>query len=218
MFDLFYTTRDMRTVCLTGGRVYLRPPLISDFAQWEELRRVSRDFLVPWEPTWTADALTRNAFKRRLRNYRNDWLDGWGYTFFIFERKNHQLLGGVTLGKVSRGTSSSGTIGYWMGEPHAGKGFMKDALPTVSAFAFEKLKLHRLEAACLPENVASKCVLGHAGFRQEGLARRYLKINGEWEDHLTFGLLTDDDWRRPVVDPSHPAAYRFAEMLQDFDD
>ena len=216
MFDLFYTTRDMRTVCLTGGRVYLRPPLISDFVRWEELRRGSRNFLVPWEPTWAAGALTRNAFKCRLRNYRNDWLNGRGYTFFIFERKSHRLLGGVTLGKVNRGTSGSGTIGYWMGEPYAGKGFMKDALPAVLAFAFEKLKLHRLEAACLPGNVASKSVLGYAGFKQEGLARKYLKINGEWEDHLTFGLLSDDAWRKPVVDSSHPASCRFSEMLQAF--
>lgn len=202
----------MRAVRLVAPRVYLRAPVESDFSQWEDIRQLSRDFLVPWEPTWAPDALTRRTFRRRLGAWRDNWQAGWSYSFFIFCTQTQTLLGGITLGRVSRGASRRATVGYWMGQPYAGQGYMKDALPVVLRFAFETLTLHRVQAACLPSNKASQAVLVSAGFRAEGLARQYLKINGRWEDHVTFGLLHDDNWRKGPNDPLTD----FSTVLQDF--
>jgi ribosomal-protein-alanine N-acetyltransferase len=177
---------------LAGRRVYLRPPEDRDWRPWADLRTVSRDFLVPWEPSWPSDALSRESFRRRLRRYGIDWREDAGYSFFIFRAGDNLLLGGATLGNVRRGVAQSGTLGYWIGAPHVRQGYMSDAIETTVAFAFETLQLHRLEAACLPSNAASQGVLRKLGFRQEGYARRYLRINGEWCDHLLYALLAEE--------------------------
>ena len=177
---------------IEGDRVYLRPPRQSDWSVWARLRAVSREHLTPWEPTWSADELTRSAFRRRLRRYAKDQRDGTGISFLIFRRGSDELLGGATLSNLRRGVTQSVTLGYWMGKPHAGKGFMKDAVNALAGFVFEDMRLHRLEAACVPENDPSKNVLRSVGFHEEGYARRYLRINGQWRDHLLFAILADD--------------------------
>jgi [ribosomal protein S5]-alanine N-acetyltransferase len=182
---------------VVGPRVMLRPPQRADERQWVEIRRVSRDFLVPWEPTWPSDASTPAAFHRRLKRFHAEWREAAIYAFFIFDKTDETLLGGITLSNVRRGVSQSGSIGYWIGKPHARNGYMSEAVQLMLSFAFDTLRLHRVEAACLPSNEASRDVLAKAGFTQEGLARRYLRINGEWRDHVTFGILRDDP--RPSV-------------------
>jgi len=177
---------------LAGRRVYLRQPEDRDWRAWADLRELSRDFLVPWEPSWPADALSRESFRRRLRRYGMDWREDAGYSFFIFRIGDNALLGGATLGNVRRGVAQSATLGYWIGEPHARQGYMSDAVRATVAFAFASLQLHRLEAACLPSNAASQGVLRKLGFRQEGYAAKYLRINGEWCDHLLFALLAEE--------------------------
>jgi len=177
---------------LVGRRVYLRAPEDRDWRPWADLRSVSRDFLVPWEPSWPADALSRDSFRRRLRRYGIDWREDAGYSFFIFRHGDNALLGGATIGIVRRGVAQSGTLGYWIGEPFARQGYMTDAVKTTVGFAFETLQLHRLEAACLPSNLASQGVLRKLGFRQEGYAKHYLRINGEWCDHLLYALLAEE--------------------------
>jgi len=102
------------------------------------------------------------------------------------------LIGGVTLANVRRGIVQAGTIGYWIGEPFAGQGLMTRALRVLLPFVFSELSLHRIEAACIPSNIASVRVLEKCGFVHEGLARRYLCINGVWQDHYLFGLLNED--------------------------
>lgn len=177
---------------LRGKRVYLRPPQIGDWSEWAQLRAESRAFLTPWEPTWAPDELTRNAFRRRLRRYHRDAREGFGHAFFIFRRSDDRLLGGITLSNVRRGVTQSCSLGYWMGQHHAGQGYMSDAVRSVLGFVFNDLGLHRLEAACLPTNEASKRVLRRVGFTEEGLARQYLKIDGAWRDHLLFAMLASD--------------------------
>lgn len=177
---------------LVGQRVYLRQPEDRDWRPWADLRAASRDFLMPWEPTWPADALTREAFRRRLRRYGIDWREDVGYSFFIFRVGDNALLGGVTLGNVRRGVAQSGTLGYWIGHSYARQGHMSDSLRAVTAFAFATLQLHRLEAACLPTNKASQGVLRKLGFKEEGYARKYLRINGAWCDHLLFALIAEE--------------------------
>ena len=178
----------------------MRQPEERDWRPWADLRALSRDFLAPWEPTWPADALTREAYRRRLRRYGIDWREDAGYSFFIFRLGDSALIGGVTLGNVRRGVAQSGTLGYWIGLPYARQGFMTDALQATIAFSFQTLQLHRLEAACLPANAASQGVLYKLGFRQEGYARKYLRISGNWHDHLLFALLAEEAGYAPPQD------------------
>jgi ribosomal-protein-alanine N-acetyltransferase len=176
-----------------GHRVFLRPPLRRDWRVWAELRAASRDFLVPWEPTWPSDALTRAAFRRRLDRQSDEWERDTAYCFFIFRRADDALIGGINLNNVRRGVAQMASLGYWIGKPFAQRGYMSEAVRCAVTFAFEHVGLHRLEAACLPSNIGSQAVLRRCGFKEEGVARRYLRINGEWQDHLLFGYLRDDE-------------------------
>ena len=175
-----------------GQRLYLRRPRVADYEQWVDLRAKSREFLTPWEPTWPRDALTRDSFRRRVRRATQEWREETGYGFFLVRRTDEQLLGGITLGTLRRGVAQSATLGYWLGAPFARQGLMTEAVHCVLDFAFDKLGLHRVEAACLPNNVASRGLLQKCGFREEGLAREYLRINGRWVDHVLFGILSTD--------------------------
>ncbi|MCB1549197.1 MAG: GNAT family N-acetyltransferase [Hyphomicrobiaceae bacterium] len=177
---------------LRGGGLHMRPPALADYSQWAELRAQSRDFLTPWEPEWAADELTRTAFRRRVRYYQRDLREDGGYAFFLFRDGDGRLLGGLTLGNVRRGVTQAASLGYWVGAPHARQGHMTRAVGLLVPFAFRTLRLHRLEAACLPHNVASIRVLERSGFQREGTARRYLRINGVWQDHDIFARLEDD--------------------------
>jgi ribosomal-protein-alanine N-acetyltransferase len=177
---------------ITGEGVVLRVPQPADFVEWAELREASRSFLVPWEPTWPADDLTRGAFRRRLRRYAEDQRADLAYPFFLFRQPDNVLVGGLTLGNIRRGVAQAGSLGYWMGAPFAGQGYMSAAVRSVIGFAFGGLRLHRIEAACIPGNAASIRLLEKCGFIREGYARQYLCINGVWQDHLLFSRLRDD--------------------------
>jgi len=180
---------------LVGDRVFLRPPERGDYEPWASLRARSRGFLAPWEPTWPPDALSRSSYRVRLSRYAEDWRTDQGYNFFIFRNEDEALAGGVGLSNVRRGVAETASLGYWIGEPFARQRYMTAALPLVIDFAFTRLRLHRVEAACLPSNVPSRALLLRTGFRQEGYARGYLLIDGKWQDHLLFAILRED-WRR----------------------
>ena len=173
-----------------GDGVILRPPRASDYAEWRELRSASRGFLQPWEPTWPTDDLTRMAFRRRLLAYARDREAGVAYPFFVMRRADDALTGGITLSNIRRGVAQMGSVGYWCGRPFARQGLTLAAVKAVSSFAFRTLGLHRLEAACIPDNAPSRRLLAKAGFREEGEAKAYLKINGDWRDHVLFGLVS----------------------------
>ena len=175
---------------IEGDGVRLRPPRAADFAEWRELRARSREFLQPWEPTWAPDDLTRAAFRRRLGAYARDRESGVAFPFFVFRSGDDALTGGITLSNVRRGVAQMGSVGYWCGQPFARQGFTLAATRALTVFAFQTLALHRLEAACLPGNGPSRRLLNRAGFREEGLAQAYLKINGVWRDHVLFGLVS----------------------------
>ena len=177
---------------LRSDRVLLRAPAIGDFPQWAKLREDSRSFLAPWEPIWPADDLTKLAFRRRIRRYQREIRNGTGYPFFVFSPDGETLLGGLTLSHVQRGVAQSAALGYWMGAPFAGKGYMSAAVRAVIGFSFDTLHLNRVEAACLPHNNPSIGLLEKVGFHREGYARKYLCIDGRWQDHLLYGLVRDD--------------------------
>ncbi|MFV0297457.1 MAG: GNAT family N-acetyltransferase [Hyphomicrobiaceae bacterium] len=203
---------------LRSERLVLVSPNRSHYNEWAELRGRSRQHLEPFEPQWSHDELSRAAYRRRLRRYAFERREGAGFAFFIFRSSDAAMVGGMTLSGVRRGVTQSASVGYWIGRPFIRQGYATEALRTVSQFAFENLRLHRVDAACMPRNAGSIAVLGGGGFRQEGLARRFLKINGRWEDHLLFARLADEksgagarpgrfpmefqsQWRRPEVLP-----------------
>lgn len=175
-----------------GQGLVLRAPVMSDYSQWSDLRERSRAFLTPWEPIWPSDDLTRSGFRRRLRRYAEDIAEDRAYPFVVVREDDSALVGGVTLANVRRGIVQAGTIGYWIGAPFAGRGYMTSALRVLLPTLFGELNLHRVEAACIPSNLASVKVLEKCGFAREGLARRYLCINGVWQDHYLYGLLDED--------------------------
>ena len=174
-----------------GEGVTLRSPRASDYEAWAALRQSSQAYLRPWEPTWPEDDLTRAAFKRRLSIYARETDAGNAWPFFIFADSDQALVGAITLSNVRRGVAEAGTLGYWIGQSHAGRGHATAAVRAMVAHAFDELKLHRVEAACVPANLASRRVLEKSGFVLEGQARAYLKINGAWADHLLFGIVND---------------------------
>lgn len=177
---------------IRGDGVQLRRPTMADYEEWAVLREESREFLTPWEPTWPADDLARPAFRRRLRRYARDIKEDQTYPFFIFRNVDDKMVGGCTLSNIRRGVAQSCSLGYWIGQPYKRMGLMTAAVRALIPYVFASLDLHRLEAACLPNNEASKRLLKKTGFVEEGSARRYLKINGAWRDHLLFAIVKGD--------------------------
>ena len=187
-----FFSRHLNAVELSSDRLLLRMPRASDYRAWQKLRAESRDFLQPWEPKWRSDELSGSAFRGRLNRYDEEYEAGQAIALFIFDRQTEDLLGGITIGLIRRGVAQSCMIGYWMGERHAGRGVMSGALDLVIPYIFGPLELHRIEAACIADNRRSIRLLEKAGFQQEGILRDYLKINGQWRDHLMFSLLATD--------------------------
>ncbi len=183
------------SLTLNGEGIRLRPPRRRDYAEWAALRQASRSFLQPWEPTWSPDELTLNAYQRRMSAWRRGRELDQMYAFFVYREADDALTGGITVNNIRRGVAQMGTVGYWCAQAHARNGHTLAALRAVIPFAFGPLGLHRLEAACLPTNDASASLLLKAGFTEEGYAKAYLKINGDWRDHRLFGLVTRETTR-----------------------
>ncbi|WP_101067419.1 GNAT family N-acetyltransferase [Roseovarius salinarum] len=173
-------------------RLTLRLPALSDFRDWSSLRRQSAEFLVPWEPTWAPDHLTRKAFTNRVYWAQRAITQGTAMPLFLIRRDDNVLLGAITLDNIRRGPAQSGTLGYWIGAPHARRGYMRETIRAVVHYAFTRLDLSRVEAACLPENTASRGLLEKSGFKYEGVAQSYLQINGRWRTHVLYAALRAD--------------------------
>jgi [ribosomal protein S5]-alanine N-acetyltransferase len=174
---------------LRSDTVLLRPPEMDDFEEWLTLRKSSRKFLEPWEPIWQDDELTRTGFRYRLHVYNKLSEEERSQALFIFSLKTQALLGAINLNNIRRGVAQTATLGYWIGEAYTRKGYMTDALQTLIKHSLDDMGLHRLEAACLPNNTASIALLKKSGFEQEGYAKSYIKIAGDWQDHLLFAKL-----------------------------
>jgi ribosomal-protein-alanine N-acetyltransferase len=177
---------------IDGNGIVLRTPQMADYAQWSQLREASREFLTPWEPTWPADDLTRPAYKQRMRRYAEDMRSDQAYPFFMFRKEDNALVGVLALANVRRGVAQAASLGYWAGAAYARRGYMTAAVRALLPVAFDVLRLHRVEAACIPTNLASVRLLERTGFKREGYARAYLCINGLWQDHLLYACLRTD--------------------------
>ena len=181
-------------IILQGERLFLRPPAISDWQQWSKVRARNQEFLTPFEPSWPENCLNQDFFEKRLKKQTNDWYAGRSHSFLIFENKNAALIGGININNVNRGAAQQATLGYWLDHKEQGNGFMTEALSLIIDFGFDELDLHRFNAGCLLDNEKSRNLLLRVGFEEEGLARKYVKINGKWRDHRLFGLPVES-WR-----------------------
>ncbi|KKB76568.1 GCN5 family acetyltransferase [Devosia soli] len=187
---------------LRGQSVFLRLPQMRDYQAWYQLRRSSQEFLKPFEPRWTEADLSRRVFAMRVKRARLEAEQGSDYTFFVFlDDGTETLVGGITLSNVRRRAAQFVSLGYWMGKSFAGRGLMSEAVGVALGFVFETLDLHRVHAAFLPHNIASRRVLEKNGFVEEGFAERYLQIDGRWEDHVLMGL-TRERWDSLRLAPS----------------
>jgi len=181
-----------RKIRIETDRMSLRAPHHSDYRAWTELRHASAGFLTPWEPTWSPDHLTRKAFTNRVYWAQRSISFGTAMPLFLLRRTDDVLLGAITLDNVRRGPAQAGTLGYWIGAAYARHGFMREAIEAVVHHAFQELDISRVEAACLPENAASRGVLEKSGFKYEGVAQSYLQINGRWRNHVLYANLRGD--------------------------
>jgi ribosomal-protein-alanine N-acetyltransferase len=181
-----------RRVRVETERMTLRLPEHGDWRQWSDLRQVSAEFLIRWEPVWSNDHLTRRAFTNRVYWAQRAEAQGTALPMLLIRREDQQLLGALTLDNIRRGPAQTGTFGYWIGEPFARQGYMREAIIGLTHHAFTRMDLSRIEAACLPENVASRGVLEKCGFKYEGVAQSYLQINGRWRNHVLYANLRGD--------------------------
>jgi ribosomal-protein-alanine N-acetyltransferase len=177
---------------ITGRKVILRPPQYSDWKAWADERKKNKLYLQPWEPLWSINELERSSFVKRVRMFERLSHNDQAYSFLIFTSDNEDFIGEVNISNVQRGIIQSCTIGYWIAKDCEGKGMMSESLELVKEFIFNELKLHRIEAACLPHNMPSLKVLLKNGFIKEGTARKLLKINDKWQDHTVLSFILDD--------------------------
>ncbi|NBD29975.1 MAG: GNAT family N-acetyltransferase [Alphaproteobacteria bacterium] len=184
--------RQKRKVRLETERMTLRPPQHTDFRDWVALRKASRDFLTPWEPSWAPDHLTRKSFTNRVYWAQRSIANGTAVPLFMIRRADDVLLGAITLDHIRRGPAQAGTTGYWIGEAFARQGYMREAIEALVHYAFTTLDLSRIEAGCLPENTASRRLLESCGYKYEGVAQSYLQINGRWRNHVLYANLRHD--------------------------
>lgn len=180
---------------LDGRRVRLRSLRSDDFAEWQEVRRRCNDWLTKWEPAPSPGAPDvvedPRAFAARCGARERERQLGTGYGFGIFVEG--RFAGEINVSSVQRGAMQSCTVGYWVDEARAGHGYVPEALVAVLRFAFEELRLHRVEIGIIPRNTASRRVVEKLGIREEGVAERFLQINGVWEDHIRYGI-TLEEW------------------------
>jgi ribosomal-protein-alanine N-acetyltransferase len=192
---LRHPARTASPVRLYGRRVMLRPLAANDFRSWSEVRRRNEEWLTVWEPSRPAhqpDPVTdRGAFTSRCQQRDRDRASGSAYQFGLFI--DQQVAGEVNLNNVIRGAMQSGTIGYWIDQRHAGQSYTAEAVVVVLQFAFEQLMLHRVEICIVPRNARSRRIMEKLAIRDEGIAERYLEINGTWEDHIRYGI-TAEEW------------------------
>ena len=184
--------RIKRKVRLETERLSLRPPIHSDFREWAKLRYESADFLTKWEPTWANNHLTRKSFTNRVYWAQRSISGDTAVPLFLERREDGALMGAITLDNIRRGPAQSGTLGYWIGHHYARHGYMSEAIAAIVHYAFERMDLSRLEAACLPENKASRGLLERTGFKYEGVAQAYLQIDGRWRSHVLYSALRMD--------------------------
>ena len=181
-----------RNLLIQTDRLDLRLPQLSDHKSSSRLRLSSKDFLTPWEPTWTNDHLLRRPFVNRVNWAKRSLQNGTAIALFIIGRNDGVLMGAITLDNIRRGPNQTATMGYWIGSPYVREGFMSEAIVGLVNYAFGALDISRIESACLPENTPSRKLLEKCGFKYEGVAQAYIQIDGRWRTHVLYASIRYD--------------------------
>lgn len=181
---------------LDAERIYLRPPIETDNEIWRSTRLRNKAYLQPYEPTWPQNYNLDSYFRRRLRYQQKEWMNDRNYSLLVFKHDD-TLIGGMNVNNVARGAAQFASLGYWIDKDHQNQGYMGEVLYVTMAFCFSYLKLERLNAATLLDNLPSQRVLERAGFQNEGEAKAYIQINGKRQDHKLYGL-NKEDWLKAV--------------------
>lgn len=178
-----------------GDRIYVRPPRKEDWEIWYYVRQRSRNHLEPWEATWLDSHMTEEYFHKWIRQQKKKRSHDQSYFHFIFLKETNELMGAINIIHVLRGIAQTASLGYWIGKEFSGNGFMSEAMSLILPYGYDTLRLHRYQAAVLKQNHASIALLKKYGFRQEGVAEKFLHVNGKWRDHLIFAL-TKEEWEK----------------------
>jgi len=165
-------------------RVTIRPPTLRDWPAFQAAVKRSRSLHHPW----VAPPNTRKKFGAYVKRAKSDSHRG----FLVVLRPSGEIVGVINLGNIIRGLLQGAYVGYYAFAPHAGKGLMHEGMRLVLKHAFQKLKLHRLEANIQPKNHASLRLARGCRFEREGFSRRYLKVGGRWRDHERWAILVED--------------------------
>jgi [ribosomal protein S5]-alanine N-acetyltransferase len=176
-----------------GSVASIRPLVPADAEEYLALLVRNRAFLQPYEPVRPPEYWTLAGQQDQLEVGAAEWDLGTGYAFGIIDRSDGALVGRVALANVVRKAWQNATLGYWLDAERNGRGLTTDAARLAVGFAFVDASLHRVQAGVMPRNARSVRVLEKIGMRYEGLALRYLLINGTWEDHRMYGI-TADEW------------------------
>ena len=172
-------------------RLILRLPVIADYEKWVVLRKKSEDFLNKWEPEKDTNYYSKNLFKKRVKWAKKNFDLKIVLHFFIFLRSNYQLVGGITLDNIRYGPFQSATLGYWIGEEFSKKGIMTEGLNSMMIYASQNIGISRIEAATLPNNIASRRLLEKCNFKYEGVGQYFLQIKGKWQHHILYANIFD---------------------------
>ena len=174
-------------------RVLIRPPRRRDWKAWVKLRISSYDFLKRWEPHWDVDKCNRSTFMRQLRFQKTRAVYDQAYTFLCFKKNDKTLIGGVNISNIERGVMQTGNIGYWLGKDFTSQGYMREIIFALLPYIFNQIKLHRIQAYTLEENISSRNLLESLNFKNEGILRKSMKIDNVWRDHMLYSKLNSDN-------------------------
>jgi len=178
---------------IESSRVIIRHPKRRDWRSWVSLRKNSYEFLKKWEPYWELSQCNRSNYMKQLRLQRTKAAYDQAYSFLCFKKGSKTLIGGINISNIQRGVIQTANLGYWLGKEHTGHGYMEESINTIIPYIFSQLKINRIQAFTLKENIASKRLLEKVNFKEEGVLRKAMKINNEWSDHILYSLLKSDN-------------------------
>ena len=187
LINLFSKTKPI----ILSERLIIRLPVIADYENWVILRKKSENFLNQWEPEKDFNYYSKNLFVKRVKWAKKNFDLKIVLHFFLFLRSNYQLVGGITLDNIRYGPFQSATLGYWLGEEFSKKGIMTEGLNSLITYANKTMGISRIEAATLPNNLASRRLLENCNFKYEGVGQYYLQIKGKWQHHILYANIFD---------------------------
>ena len=177
---------------IESDRIIIRHPRRRDWKSWVNLRRESYNFLYKWEPYWNIENCNRSNYMKQLRSQRSKAAYDQAYSFIKKKKNNKELVGGINISNIQRSVVQTCNIGYWLGEPNIKKGYMEESMRSIIPYIFKNLKINRIQAFTLNNNISSRNLLEKMNFKNEGVLREAMKINNVWEDHILYALLNSD--------------------------